>query len=421
MQDNLKRPANVGRKERAIMGKKKIVMFGILTAALIGVLAGCGKADGQKDDKKLTVWTNMAVEGDTIRKYGDEWGKANGYTVEVIKQSPSVQQFAQAVNSESGPDAVVGIPNDQLANFVNAGLAAQTPADLYQDADFSNAAIQACYVEGNRYAAPLAVETIALFYNTEKVSKVPDTWEELIETASGNGGVQFDATSIYYDLGFVRACGGYIFKYEDGAYDVNDVGLANEGAVEAYEFIYSLYKDYGYVSADVTADIARSNFQNGETAFYIGGPWDIDGFQSAGTPYDICVMPTFHGENFVTPVGTQVSFVSSKSDKQDMAWDFIMYLIDNGAIDMYQAGARIPAKLSDQENETIQSDPASKVFIEQSGCGEPMPTVSEMGQLWTIHTNNIRSMWTGELTPKAAAENIVAQLKESVELMNSGK
>ena len=51
MQDNLKRPANVGRKERAIMGKKKIVMFGILTAALIGVLAGCGKADGQKDDK----------------------------------------------------------------------------------------------------------------------------------------------------------------------------------------------------------------------------------------------------------------------------------------------------------------------------------------------------------------------------------
>lgn len=402
------------------MAKQKKMIFAILAVSLAGVLAGCGRT-AKGDDKKLTIWTNMAVEGDTIQKYGDEWGEANGYTVEVIHQSPSVQQFAQAVNSESGPDAVIGIPNDQLANFVNAGLAAEVPADLYQDEDFSDAAIQACYVEGTRYAAPLAVETIALFYNTEKVSKVPDTWEELVETAAESGGVQFDATSIYYDLGFVRACGGYIFKYENGAYDVSDMGLANEGAVEAYEFIYSLCKDYGFVSADVTADIARSNFQNGETAFYIGGPWDIDGFASAGTPYDICVMPTFHGENFVTPVGTQVSFVSSKSDKQDMAWSLIMYLIDHGAIDMYQVGGRIPAKLSDQENEAIQGNAVSRVFIEQSGHGEPMPTVSEMGQLWTIHTNNIRSMWMDELTPKAAAENIVSQLKEAIDLMNSGK
>jgi len=403
------------------MAEQKKIMFGILAFALAGVLAGCGNSTGKGDDKELTIWTNMAVEGDIIQKYGDEWGEANGYTVEIIHQSPSVQQFAQAVNSESGPDAVIGIPNDQLANFVNAGLAAEVPADLYQDADFSDAAIQACYVEGTRYAAPLAVETIALFYNTEKVSEAPATWEELVETAAANGGVQFDATSIYYDLGFVRACGGYIFNYENGAYDVSDMGLANEGAVEAYEFIYSLYKDYGFVSADVTADIARSNFQNGETAFYIGGPWDIDGFESAKTPYDICVMPTFHGENFVTPVGTQVSFVSSKSDKQDMAWSLIMYLIDHGSIDMYQVGDRIPAKLSDQENEVIQGNAVSKVFIEQINCGEPMPTVSEMGQLWTIHANNIRSMWTEELTPKEAAENIVSQLKEAIKLMNSGK
>lgn len=50
-----------------------------------------------------------------------------------------------------------------------------------------------------------------------------------------------------------------------------------------------------------------------------------------------------------------------------------------------------------------------------------MPTVSEMGQLWSIHTNNIRSMWTGELSPEAAAENMVKQLKEAVDLMNAGK
>lgn len=399
--------------------KKKIIAALMVCASVVSMLSGCGSSKGA--DTKLIIWTNMNVEADTIQKYADEWGAINGYEIEVIHQSPSVQRFAQAINSDDGPDAVVGIPNDQLADYVNAGLTAEVPAELYSDSDFSDAAIQACYVEGVRYAAPLSVETTALFYNTNLVSEVPATWEDLVEHAEADGGLQFDATSIYYDLGFVRASGGYIFKYENGAYDVTDIGLANDGAIQAYNFINDLYSQYNLLSADVTADIARSNFQNGQTAYYIGGPWDIDGFTSAGTPFAIVEMPTFNGQPFVTPVGTQVSFVSNKSSNQDKAWEFIMYLIDNGAMGMYEAGDRIPAKLSDQENEKIQSDENSKTFIAQINNGEPMPTVSEMGQLWSIHTNNIRSMWTGELTPQEAAENMVRQLEEAVELMNSGK
>ncbi|MCM1537090.1 MAG: maltose ABC transporter substrate-binding protein [bacterium] len=399
--------------------KKKIIAsaVGVLLAA--GILSGCGKS-GQPDTK-LTIWTNMSVEADTIQHYADAWGEQSGYEVEIIHQSPSVQQFAQAVKSDSGPDAVIGIPNDQLADYVNAGLAAEVPEDLYADGDFSDAAVQACYVGGKRYAAPLSVETTALFYNTDLVSQVPETWEELVGQAAESGGVQFDATSIYYDLGFVRACGGYIFRYQDGAYDTSDIGLANDGAVQAYTFINDLCNFYHVISQDVTADIARSNFQNGKCAYYIGGPWDIDGFTSAGTPFGICEMPTFHGQPFVTPVGTQISFVSNESDSQDKAWELIMYLIDNGALDMYESGDRIPAKLSDQNMDAIQNNVYSQAFIAQINNGEPMPTVSEMGQLWAIHTNNIRSMWTGEQTAEEAAANMVRQLQEAIELMNSGK
>lgn len=398
--------------------KKKIMLSMLAALMAAGTLSGCGSS---KADSKLVIWTNMNVEADTIQQYATEWGAQNGYEVEVIHQSPSVQQFAQAVKSASGPDAVVGIPNDQLADYVNAGLTAEVPQDLYTDSDFSDAAIQACYVDGKRYAAPLSVETTALFYNTDMVSEAPATWEELVEQAADNGGVQFDATSIYYDLGFVRACGGYIFDYKDGAYNTGDIGLANEGAVEAYEFINDLCNQYSLLTADVTADIARSNFQNEKCAYYIGGPWDIDGFTSAGTQFAISKMPTFNGQSFVTPVGTQVSFVSNSSDKQEQAWKFIQYLIDNGALGMYEAGDRIPAKLADQQLDEIQSNEYTQAFIAQIQNGEPMPTVSEMGQLWTIHTNNIRSMWSGEQTPKEAAANMVTQLEEAIELMNSGK
>lgn len=397
---------------------KKGIISMLCIALAVGTLTGCGS---KKEDNRLVIWTNMNVEVDTLQKYADTWGEQNGYEVEVIHQSPSVQQFAQAVKSAEGPDAVVGIPNDQLADYVNAGLTAEVPAELYNDADFSEAAVQACYVDGKRYAAPLSVETTALFYNTDMVEKVPATWEELVEQAVENGGVQFDATSIYYDLGFVRACGCYIFNYQNGAYDTSDIGLANDGAVQAYHFLDDLCNRYGLITADVTADIARSNFQNGKCAYYIGGPWDIDGFTSAETPFGITEMPTFHGQAFVTPVGTQVSFVGKDSDKQEPAWSFIKYLIENGAKDLYEAGDRIPARLSDQELEEIRENAYAKAFIVQINQGEPMPTVSEMGQLWSIHVNNIRSMWSGEQTPEEAAKNMVAQLEEAVELMNSGK
>lgn len=398
---------------------KKRLISAIAMVSLAGaMLTGCG---GTSNNNKIVIWTNMEVETETIQSYAKKWSEETGNEIEVIHETPDVQQFVQAANSSSGPDAVVGIANDQLANYVNAGLAAEAPEELYQDSDFSNAAIQACYVDGVRYAAPLAVETVTLFYNTEKCSKAPETWEELLKIAADNGGIQFEASSIYYNLGFVRAFDGYIFKYENNTYDVSDIGLANEGAIQAYEYINGLCQDYGFVSADVTSDIAKSNFQNGETAFYIGGPWDVDGFTTAGTPFAVAEMPTLNDKEFVTPVGTQVGFVSSKSSKQELAWDFIMYLIDNGAMDLYEVGNRIPAKLSDQENDKIQSNEVSSAFVAQINNGEPMPTVSELGQVWTPYANNMKAMFKGELTAQEAATNLVSQIEEGIALMNSGK
>lgn len=399
-------------------GKKVIgtIITGILIAACMG---GCGNSGA--GDEKLVIWSNMEVEADTIKEYGEKWSAETGYEIEIIHETPDVQQFVQATNSASGPDAIIGIANDQLANYVTAGLAAETPKDLYQDADYSEAAIQACYVEGKRYAVPLAVETVTLFYNTQKVTQAPETWDELLSVAAEQGGIQFDATSIYYDLGFVRAFDSYIFPYENGSYDVNELGLGNEGAAAAYEYLEKLSSEYGFLSADVTSDIAKSNFQNGVTSFYIGGPWDVDGFTTTGVSFAVAPMPSLNGNAFVTPVGTQVSFVSEKSKKQEMAWDFILYLVENGAMDLYETGDRIPAKLELQQTDEIQSNEVSAAFIEQIANGEPMPTVSELGQVWTPFSDNMKALLGGTTDPQSAAQNIEKQILEGIEMMNAGK
>ncbi|BBF43147.1 maltose/maltodextrin ABC transporter, substrate binding periplasmic protein MalE [Lachnospiraceae bacterium KM106-2] len=399
-------------KKKIILGLSMLLMLCSLS------LVGCGKKSS-KD--KVVIWSNMEVESDLIVKYGKMWSKKTGHEIQIVHETPDLQQFVQATNSSSGPDAVVGISNDQLADYVTAGRVAEVPNDLYKDEEYADAAVQACYVNGKRYAAPLAVETVTLFYNTDKIKEAPKTWDELLKVGEKQGGIQFDATSIYYDLGFVRAYDSYIFPYADGKYDIKKLGLGNEGAVKAYQFIEALATKYKFISSNVTSDIAKSNFQNGKTAFYIGGPWDIDGLKKAGTHFAVAKMPTLNNKKFVTPVGTQVSFVSSKSKKQKLAWDFILYLMDHGALDMYQVGSRIPAKLEFQQNEKIKADPISAVFIEQIADGEPMPTVSELGQVWTPYQNNMKALLNKKIDATQAAANIEKQITEGIGLMKSGK
>ncbi len=424
------------------MWKRKIAA-GLLSAVLIAsmLFSGCSgtkggtgsqstgsgseesQATSTKDSLKkaasIVVWTNLENEAQTLKKYGEMWAAKTGNKVEVVHETADLQQFVQAAKSADGPDALYGIANDQLANYVSAGMVQEVPGDLYKNEDYANAAVQACYSDGKRYGVPIAVETNTLFYNTEKVKKAPETWDELIRTAKANGGVQFEATSIYYDLGFLRAYDSYIFKYADGKYDVKDIGLGNENAVKAYTLLKEIAVDNGFFSSDITSDLARSSFQSGKTAFYIGGPWDISGFKSAGTPFAVAPMPSLNGKPFVTPVGTQVGFVSSKSHEQEATWDLIKYLMENCAQDLYSAGGRIPANMAAQEK--INADDATKAFITQISHGEPMPTVPELGQVWTPYSDNMKLVFQKKLTPADAAKNISKQVQEGIDLMNSGK
>jgi len=443
------------RKERKRKMKKQAVCFmmGLFVAA--GVLTGCGGKDAGGDSgsasgggaasggdaadgasggdtadgtgggdaadgaSSAVVWTNLENEAKVLQEYAKKFEEETGNSVEVIHETADIQQFAQAVKSADGPDGIYGIANDQLANYIDAGLVQEVPGDVYQDGDYTPAAVQACYAQGKRYGVPIAVETNALFYNTEKIAEVPESWEELLEVAKENGGIQFEATSIYYDLGFLRAYDGYIFQYRDGNYDTEDIGLGNDGAVKAYEFINRLAADYQFVTSDITSDTAKSNFQNGVTAFYIGGPWDIDGLNAAGTPFAVAPVPKLNGKDFVTPVGTQIGFVSSKSDSQNVVWEFYKYLAENSAKDLYDAGGRIPAALSALD--AIEKDAATESFVTQITYGEPMPTASELGQVWTPFSDNMKLMLNGQVTPQEAAEYIKSQVAEGISMMNSGK
>ena len=89
-------------------------------------------------------------------------------------------QVIIAVPAGQGPDIYIGV-HDWLGALVNSGLVA--PIDLGDKAaEFVPSTLEAfTYTDGKLYGVPYATENLGLFYNTDLVTKVPTTWDELLQ------------------------------------------------------------------------------------------------------------------------------------------------------------------------------------------------------------------------------------------------
>ncbi|NOW06684.1 maltose-binding protein MalE [Clostridium beijerinckii] len=283
------------------------------------------------------------------------------------------------------------------------------------ESDYIKPALEASEVDGKRYAIPLTLETYVLFYNKDLVKTPPKTWDELLSAAK-DVGFNYALNECYYSLAIIQANGGYVFKNKDGKFDVNDIGLNNEGAVKGFEMINHLATS-GLISPSVTTDIAKGNFQNGKIGFFITGPWDVNKFKTAKVNFGVAPYPEINGAPTPTVGGVKLTFVPSASKKKDLAWKFMKYLAKNAPYKIFKQTAAIPVLKSELEKDEIKNDPITSVFAQQSTYAIPMLCVPEFGQVFVPTGNNITAMITGKETPKEAADNTVAQMKEKITAM----
>lgn len=410
---------------------KKFKLLSFLVAGIIcfGMFAGCNKDNDDsnnaktKNEKELIVWSHlMQNEVDEVNKVAQEWAKKNNRKVKVVKDESDFKSFLQAANSTKGPDIMYGIAHDTLGQFAKANLLSEVPSGMINKDDYDNPEVlNTISYEGKDYAIPLAMETYALFYNKDKVKEVPKTMDDLIKQAQAFGGTgfQYDINNFYYSAAIIQSYGGYIFGMKDGKYDINDVGLNNEGALKGYQFLQDLVVKYKFMKPDITGDIAKANFQSGKSIFYISGPWDVDAFKKANVPFGIAPIPQINGQGAKSLMGVQAGFVSAKSKDQDGAWDLMKYLTENTPDKLFEVGNRIPVKKTDLEKDVVKNNENAKAFIEQLKTGVPMPNVSEVGGVWDAE-KKIQIILNGE-DVKTTADDIQKSFVDSINVASANK
>ena len=398
------------------MSRRKKIAAIIMATLITGTgLVGCGSSKEDNGKETITVWSHLKTnEVKKVETLAKEWGDKNNVNVKIVEDQSEIQEFKEAANSASGPDIMYGIPHDNLGTFQKANLLAEVPDGIF-DADkyVSQGVVDSVTIGGKQYALPLAQEVIALYYNKDKVSEAPKTMEEVAKIGKEKG-LMFNIGDFYISYGLLSANGGYVFKNDNGTLDTEDVGLGNDGSVKGLEFIKSLVDDK-LMTPDITDDIAKEKFINGETAFYISGPWNVADAKNAGINLGLAPIPTLNNQTVKPFLGVQVAFVNKNSKKQDKAWELIKYLNENNTDIIIKEGNRIPVLKSAQEEAAFKDNKEIQTFAEAAKNAEAMPNVPEMQAAWDPGKNNIKLLISGQIDAKTAAKNIQEQTIQGIQ------
>lgn len=129
---------------------------------------------------------------------------------------------------------------------------------------------------GKLIAYPIAVEALSLIYNKDLLPTPPRSWEEIPALdsklrAQGKSAIMWNLQEPYFTWPLIAADGGYAFKYVNGRYETNNVGVDNAGSRAGLQFLVDMVKNK-HINADTDYSIAEAAFNKGQTAMTINGP-----------------------------------------------------------------------------------------------------------------------------------------------------
>lgn len=355
--------------------------------------------------EKLTFWTR-AVEGEgaagaefaSLKKVAEAYTAAAGTPVELttIPDADFKAKMSISAPAGEGPDVFGPIAHDWVGEFAIQQIALEIPVSAIKDsADIIPAALDAGRVDGKLYGLPLFVESVGLIYNKALVPTPPTTWDEFVKVATEQTkgdvyGFGFPLLEQYHEGGFFNGFGGYVFKYENGKFNTDDVGLANEGSVEAAKFLRDMYHKKAPPLPEVAIDRANMHgvqegmMESGQIAMTINGPWREAALKAAGIDYGIAKLPSLpNGEPMRPFLGVQVFGVNAFSKSKEAALDFASFATcTNSAVTLYEGNNKVPVRKSAVENELIKANPNIAVWNEQAVDGVPMPNIPAMSNVW---------------------------------------
>jgi multiple sugar transport system substrate-binding protein len=297
------------RRRRGRTSRKRVLATGLALASASTVLAACSGSSGTPE---LVWYINPDAGGqDAVAKNcSDASGGRYTITTQVLPQDASQQRIQLARRLAAGDSGIdlMSLDPPFTAEFADAGFLAAIPEEMQAqltDQSFKGASEAATW-NGELVAFPFWSNTQVLWYRKSFVEKAgidmsqPVTWDQIIETASENGGQigvqanKYEGYSVWINALVAGAGGDLISNADQGAdlsIDINseagdaaaavidklahspaappDLSVSNEGTAgstfgsDAGSFMVNwtyIFHNYDATDPDVAKDIGYTRY-----------------------------------------------------------------------------------------------------------------------------------------------------------------
>ena len=281
---------------------------------------------------------------------------------------------------------------------------------LEMDLDrFTPAAVEALRYGDQVWGVPIAVKSLALYYNKDLVPTPPATMSELLEVgreATGGRALIYEAGEFYFHAPLLHGFGGEVDLRDDGT-----VGVQTDAIARSMAWARGLTES-GDLPLEADGAMVSTLFNQAEVAFAINGPWFLG--QIRGVDFGVAPLPILDetGEPLRPFLTVEAIF---RADQGKAADEDIRTVIEaiaglDGAVRRAVQGRQVPALLAARQHPDVRDDPVLSTFALQAETAVPMSNRPEMSVVWEPANRALRSVLAGSNTAGPALDRAQCEI-----------
>ena len=319
-------------------------------------------------------------------------------------------RFHMQLDGPAGLGAdVFAFPHDHVAFAIADGLIEPVPPLLQQkwESELLSSAVATVTYNGRMHAVPFQTENIALFYNRDLWGPTPpETWEEVFEFArTWNNPATHDWTMAwevgnpYHNFIWLTTAGMQLFG--PNMDDFRQPNFDSPEAARGLEIFLQMRQLFDIPYEDINFNTSEERFRLGEIPLTLTGPWAIPDLISNEVNFGVARIPTFGGVQPIAFAGNMMAGVSSFSSPQNRAWAyaFIDFMVsEEGAEIMFNTRNTMTTRVDVDAIPGLRDDEFLLGIGKQAPYTVPMPTISQVMQMWAPMGELFSFTWDGTLT-----------------------
>ncbi|WP_284255059.1 sugar ABC transporter substrate-binding protein [Pseudolysinimonas kribbensis] len=383
-------------------------------ALLIGTaLAACSSGGGSSGTTTLTVEDYYQSPQDKVMEgVYNTCGTALGVTIKAthVPGAGLIAKVLQQASAKNLPDVLM-LDNPDVQQIASSGALSPLKDYGISGDGFAPAVVKAGTYKGDLYGLAPAVNSLALFYNTDMFTKAgltpPKTWDELRSDAkqlTGNGvyGFAFSGINTYEGtwqfLPFMWTNGG------------DEKNIDTPQTAQALQFLVDMMNDGSISKASINwaQSDALDQFTAGKAAMMENGPWQFGSLAKFPDLHWATVpMPTrTASQTAVAPLGGEAFTVPETGDRGTMttAGKLVKCITSSkNQVTIAQGEGDVPANLATAAK-VGASNKLIQPFVEV--VSHARARTGELGADWPKAATKIYTAeqlaLTGKATPSAA-------------------